>query len=86
MAKSNPFFVCPQCGSKKLHEKEIGPVITREVRRINWQYHHTVYETYYITQNAKKWWVCGKCGWELPVKTETDLISWLQAQRTTDEA
>jgi len=80
-----PFFTCPECAGHKLHECEIGPVITRAVQRINWQYHHTIYDTYWISVDGIKWWVCGNCGWKLPVKDERELIAWLEQQKVTNE-
>jgi len=78
MPKPAPHFVCPECGFTILHEKEIGPILTREVRQINWQYHHTVYENYWVSEDGKKWWLCGQCGWKIPVADEQELVAWLK--------
>lgn len=75
-------FTCPECGGNKLHEHEIGPILTREIRGIHSQYHHTVYDTYWISQDSKKWWTCGDCGWRLPVadKDTPGLIRYLEGK------
>lgn len=79
---SSAMFQCPECGGTTLHECEIGPTITREVQRIKWQYEYVVYATYWISEDAKKWWVCGECGWKLPVETEHQLIAWLKEENS----
>jgi transcription initiation factor IIE alpha subunit len=73
-------FKCPECGSNKLFENEIGPVITREVRGIHSQYHHTVYDVYWASKDGEKWWTCGDCGWRLPVSTTPELIKYLEGK------
>jgi len=80
-----PFFTCPECAGHELHEYETGPTITCVVQRINWQYHHTIYDTHWISADGIKWWVCGNCGWELPVKDERKLIAWLEQQKVANE-
>lgn len=80
------FFVCPKCGCTDLRENEIGAVITREVRGIHPQYHHTIYDVYWISAAPKKWWTCGECGWHVPADTVDELIIWLDEKREERKA
>ena len=71
-------FKCPECNSTTLHEHEIGPIITREVRGINSHHHCTVYDDHWQSVGSKKWWTCANCGWKLPVGNTDELIAYLE--------
>ncbi len=70
-------FKCPECGNTTLNEHEVGPTITREVKRVDADDFCTVYNTYWVSEESKMWWTCRKCGWRLPAKYIVELVAYL---------
>jgi len=70
-------FICPECGSDDLREYESGAVIERTVR-IDEQYRTTKTKNYWLCEDGKKWWKCGGCKMSIPVRSEEELVRWIE--------
>ncbi len=71
-------FKCPECGSDLLYEKEAGAVITRHIVAIDSRDRCTKYSDFWVETPNQKSWVCGDCGWKLPVRNTAQLIRYLE--------
>lgn len=71
-------FICPECDSDSLYEKEVGAVITRHIVAIDSRDLCTLYRDFWAEAPNQKSWFCGDCKWKLPARNVTQLIEYLE--------